>query len=563
MIMEHYDCLLIHVPNLSNFYLPLGSFVNTNMIPSGLLALAELLNRQGFRSQVIHMGIERLRDPGYSLVDFLKNNRVRAVGLSLLWFHQSYDVIDLARKIKRALPNMFVFLGGLTASIFAGEIVEKFPFIDAVARGYGEAPLLALAAQSRAGKIDLAAVPNLVYRDSSAGVVCSERMCGTDEKIFSQLVYGDLSVVRNHELYVRYFGLHEMPLHANEDKLREIGEFTKMFHLAVGRGCDAQCSYCGGSRQVWRAFEGNANKKYLYWRDIPAVVRDLKRVMGYGYRKVFINFDPPGLPPGYYPGLFKRIREERLEVSMYFECWNLPSRALVEAFARTFPDDLSHMLLSVDSASMTLRARHRGHTYTGKDLFDCLEMLDHHKVRFDICLSAGLPGSSMEEALETRTMLREMVKKFKYSGRVMTFLIELVPGSPMFNEPGKFALEIDRKNFMDYYNAFAGARHPTHASCNYKIGGYFGDERDQGNIEEFGAAMRQLLCMEFCFMGNAAGGVFSPPRGRCACLEERKKIMKEFGESVSPRIIDGDFTYGDALREFEAVCPARDRAAYD
>jgi hopanoid C-3 methylase len=92
--------------------------------------------------------------------------RPRAVGFSLNYLANVPEVIDLAKATKARWPDVFVFVGGHSASFIAPELLEHAAgAIDAVVRGEGEviAPRL-LAAIGDAG---LAQLPGVVTRDGA------------------------------------------------------------------------------------------------------------------------------------------------------------------------------------------------------------------------------------------------------------------------------------------------------------------------------------------------------------------------------------------------------------
>ena len=60
--MGKVDCLFLHVPKLTNYYRPIGQFIWINFLPMGLLALADLLHRHDFSTQVLHLGVEWIED---------------------------------------------------------------------------------------------------------------------------------------------------------------------------------------------------------------------------------------------------------------------------------------------------------------------------------------------------------------------------------------------------------------------------------------------------------------------------------------------------------------------
>jgi len=111
--------ILLHVPKFNNFYKPIGDFIWLNYMPMGLLALADNLNQNGFETEVVHLGVEWILNRNFHTVELLQNRpEIKAIGLSLHWHHQAFDVIEVARTIKSIRKDIFVFLGGDTASFF-------------------------------------------------------------------------------------------------------------------------------------------------------------------------------------------------------------------------------------------------------------------------------------------------------------------------------------------------------------------------------------------------------------------------------------------------------------
>lgn len=51
----------------------------------------------------------------------------------------------MAKIVKEKCPQTFITLGGFTASYFAQEIMENYPFIDSIIKGEGEIPIRELA----------------------------------------------------------------------------------------------------------------------------------------------------------------------------------------------------------------------------------------------------------------------------------------------------------------------------------------------------------------------------------------------------------------------------------
>ena len=96
--MGKVDCLFLHVPKLINYYRPIGQFIWINFLPMGLLALADLLQRHDISTQVVHLGVEWIENHDFSVLDYIREKAPRIVAFDLHWHHQSFDVMEMAKK---------------------------------------------------------------------------------------------------------------------------------------------------------------------------------------------------------------------------------------------------------------------------------------------------------------------------------------------------------------------------------------------------------------------------------------------------------------------------------
>ncbi len=92
----------------------------------------------------------------------------------------SQGAIEIARLCKKLHPNSLVVMGGLTATVFAEEIVRKYKFVDAVIRGEAEKPFVELMRMLE-GQIELDAVPNLTIRGNEGEVQSTPLMKPSDD----------------------------------------------------------------------------------------------------------------------------------------------------------------------------------------------------------------------------------------------------------------------------------------------------------------------------------------------------------------------------------------------
>ena len=91
----------------------------------------------------------------------------------------------MAKIVKEKCPQTFITLGGFTASYFAQEIMENYPFIDSIIKGEGEIPIRELAEKIANNDENLSTVPNLFWRKNREIVHNSNTFVATDEDLNS------------------------------------------------------------------------------------------------------------------------------------------------------------------------------------------------------------------------------------------------------------------------------------------------------------------------------------------------------------------------------------------
>ncbi|HOE67198.1 MAG TPA: radical SAM protein [Candidatus Hydrogenedentes bacterium] len=538
------DCLFVHVPKCANEYLPLGEFLNITYAPMGLLALAHQARRRGFRAEIVHLGVEWMLDRNYTLAAEFAERRIAAAGLPLYWHYQAYDVLQVAKAIKAVSPETFVFLGGLTASYFAEEILRSFPCVDAVVQGHGETPVIALLEQLQRDTPDLGRVPSL-YSRCGAEIRRSDDSYVAEQADLDDLVFADFSSLRHAETYIASFGFplaFSKEYDEDEHKARNTMGRT-FFPLCTGRGCHAECVYCGGSAGTLH--RANVRNRVL-WRSPDRVVDDVRRAVDAGYRTISLCFDPTPSVDDYYVDLFAKLRRDKVAVDVYFESWALPTRRFLETFARTFPTEHSYVALSPDSGNERVRRLNKGFFYTNDQLRDSLRTARDLGVQADVFFTIALAGETLKEALETRDLITELRDAYDNIRRLMTWTVQLEPGSPQYEHPERYNIITDRQCFEDFRRAHGGPHADTYSSLGFKINDYFGDERDGGGILDFEAHIQHLKCMEFCFLAPDPRQRLTPEQSRRHCLERRRAIAARRGCATEQRLIDDQHRYADA-----------------
>ncbi len=508
--MERVDCLFLHVPKFNNYYRPINQFIWISFLPMGLLGLADLLQRQQISTQVVHFGVEWIENPRFSIIDHIRKTNPRIVALDLHWHHQSFDVMEVVKQIKSTFPQIYILLGGFTASFFHEEIMRNFDMVDGIIRGEAEVPLLELANAVLQRKEDLFSIPNLTWRRKGK-VLINPLSYVASEKDLNSLTFNNYPLLKNYSTYIRYIG---QPFYVKGvSKQKNFWMFSlksPIHHLTVGRGCPVQCTWCSGNIPSQHTITG---RKEVIFRSVEEVLRSIKEAIAYGYETFHICFDPYPQRPEYYLHLFSRIREEKIKMECFFESFGLPTVEFIKSFKATFPGSKSLVALSPDVGSDRLRKIHKGHAYTNRDLMDCLDQMKEHQLYCDVFFTLGVPFEKEEDLQETIRLQKEIRSRYPNVRGIRTFTIEMEPGSPWHLHAEEFGVQTSLRNFMDFYNFHSG-KESVFSSLGYWIPNYFKEVKDEKGFEE---TLQRLKCNLFCFIHPNARKSSTPFWGRRLC----------------------------------------------
>lgn len=510
--MEKIDCLFINTPKMNGYYKPLGDFILDTYMPMGLLAMANLLTKEGFSSKIIHLGVEWVMDHDFSILDYLRNREITIIAIPLHWHHQSYDSIELARKIKEAYPKVYIVLGGYTASYFDEEILKRFKFIDGIIRGEGERPILSLM-KAITKKRALSKVPNLTWKKESKIIRNKLSYVATQEDL-NDLSFTNFRLLRNYQTYIRYVGF--LPLFAKsfskEANFLMFSYRSPTFPLSIGRGCLANCTYCGGGREAQKYINGRGEPVF---RSQEKVLESIKEAKEYGYETVLMDFHPSPQSDDYYIKLFQMIRKEGIDMECLFGCFSLPTKEFAEEFHKTFPGRKSAIWLSPESGVEMVRKKIRGFFYTNGQIIEALENLNRLNVTTELYFTFGFPFEKEEDVLKTKKFALYFKKRFKCIWAIRAYPLEMEPGSPWQRNPEKFGVVSNRKSFIDFYKANSQKNPEVLNSLGYYIPGFF--KKSVSNFETFERKMQELKCRHFCLVHPNARKSGPPWLGRLMC----------------------------------------------
>ena len=508
--MESLDVLFLHVPKLSNYYRPINQFIWINFLPMGLLGLADSLHRQGISTEVVHLGVEWIEDHSFSMIDYIRQKNPRIVAIDLHWHHQSFDGMEVVKKIKAAFPQIFILLGGFTASFFHEEILKNFDAVDGIIRGEAEVPVLELAKAILQGEEDLFSIPNLTWRRKGRILINPLSYVASEEDL-NRLSFNNFPLLKNYTTYIRYIG---QPFYvkgvSKEKNFWMYSLKSPIYHLTVGRGCPVQCTWCSGNIPSQVTITG---RKKVTFRGVEEVLQTIREALSYGYETFHLCFDPSPQDPEYFLKLFSRIREERIKMECFFESFRLPSVGFIQSFKETFPGPKSLIALSPDVGSDRLRKIHKGHPYTNQALMDCLDQLERHQVFSDVFFTVGVPFEGEEDVQQTLHLQKKIRERYSHVRGIRTFTIEMEPGSLWHLDPEAFGVETHLRNFMDFYHYHSG-RESTFSSLGYWIPNYFPEVKGEMDFEK---RLQKIKCRHFCFIHPNARRSSAPFWGRRLC----------------------------------------------
>lgn len=228
--MVKHRVLLINPPEIE--------YTGFNNPPLALLYLAGTLKNSGVKVKVLDgffCGWKGIKNE-------IKMFKPTIVGTTCLTVYRfsSYKILEIAKMVN---PQILTILGGVHATMMHTQIIENYPFVDAVVRGEGEQTLLKIAQGKSLEKTE--------------GVTCRR-----DNKF----------IVNKPQQYVKNldripFPAWEMvdltkyaplPAFVNEHNGIDFRK-TPRIPIIFSRGCPGQCNFCS-TWMLWRGWRGRSGK---------------------------------------------------------------------------------------------------------------------------------------------------------------------------------------------------------------------------------------------------------------------------------------------------------------
>lgn len=428
------------------------------IMPVGFFSLANTLKKNGFKTKIIHVGVEEVLNQKYSLADAISEHNPDIVCTDIHWYVHIYEALQVAKLAKECCGS-FTVLGGYTASFFNEELLENFPYVDAVIKGDGEIPLLKLVKEFYASK-EYSMVPNLTYR-SEHKIIKNLQTYGNHRSEDTAPI--DLSILDHWDVYLRInlWGKDDVPIYALFDP-----NFKSSLDLMVYRGCTFQCSYCGGGKRSQADIFGRSG---VIFKDLKQLMDDCHALDRQGVQEIRAAYVPVPGADTFYLSWFRELQKAGLRFDCTFSFWQPPSRAFMNEFKNTFGSKRVEM--SPDSGSEKIRKKYKNCFYTNENLYEHLRLAKECDVVTDLYFIFGFPGDSKNDYDFTLEMSKDLVRNGLIN-KATTFALNIEPSSSFHLFPEKYRIKLFRKSVMDFYNW------GKEVSTDKKLTHYLGFERD-------------------------------------------------------------------------------------
>ncbi len=423
------------------------------LLPMGVPALMNLLQDEGIPVRGINYPMRKQLDPNFSIRQWLESYRqARIVLIDLHWYEHCYGAIKMAELVKEVLPDVWVIIGGLTASAFAEEIIRDHAAVDFVIRGDAERPLLSLAQALLSEEHprvlpDLSGVPNLTYRRNDQVVENPRTYCAAPED-FADFNFIDLDWLEHGEDYYTYeYLVIDMKLVEDARQGKDISKYRGRW-ITTARGCDFECSYCGGARSAHKAIAG---RNGIVPVPVETVVDEIKHLLELDVIQVCFSYDLAAMGERYWKTLFRTLRKEGIKIGLYNEFFQLPPAGFLKEFTRT--GDPEHSCLAVNPYSGSERVRRlNGKRYNDIQLLNALDEVNSYNVPIIVYFSLNLPGEDEEVVQQSVGLARTIYDMYPHSKvKILNSCHTVEPLSPMEQHPGRYGVDVKWHTFKDWY----------------------------------------------------------------------------------------------------------------
>ncbi len=439
--------IIVHIPK--GFSADDWSHNYINVMPMGVFSIANYAVFAGHSCRVMNAAVYECREHALELVyRRIEQDGIGVVGLPLHWHLSGYDVCFAAEQIKDRFPECRVVLGGITATIFAKELLNACPAIDAVVMGDGEVAFASYldVLDKPVDERDFGIVPNLCLRTDAGLFTSAKRQVDTDVEM-GRYNFSIADCIYDVREYAGGPSMFDVIKGKRVDLLNQPIE-DRAFFINIGRGCSLNCVYCAGSSV---SFARYFHRQELTVRPAASVVRTVLDAVEVGFSKFHICFDAPfSGKDDYFAEIFTSIAAAtNTDLSLLYETYNLPSRRFLDSFASSF--NKATIMISPCFVESSLMQKYKGYHFTRSEMEDCLTQIGKYPnlncfVYFAITCLENWNDDTIRELV---LYMKQLKNRWGCQASAMPILAE--PGSPWVAFGSMYADAALGLGFADFY----------------------------------------------------------------------------------------------------------------
>ena len=371
----------------------------------GVLYLAAVLEKNGYSVEVLdaHVKGMKIRD----IVEYAKRDRPDIFGVTIT-SENRLEAFDVARAVKRALPDTAVIVGGPHCFYTDDDILTHIPEIDIVARGEGEITMLELAKAIQSGS-GLGSVPGISFRRD--GQVVRNPACApiTDLDELPEPAR-HLVDMHDYDLLMDVPGKGALPA----------------TNIMTSRGCPFQCNFCATPKNWGRHVRGRSPEKVI--QEVEGLVDR------YGARAIWFYDDTLNYDARRLETICNMILDRKLPISWFAEIRvDIMTKELFRLMARA---GLYHVGFGIESASERVCREIIRKKATLAQASDVISWANEFGVIANPFFILSHPTETYEEARLTVNFARSLKGKAKCS----IAILHAYPGTDLYRravEEGK------------------------------------------------------------------------------------------------------------------------------
>ena len=427
-----YDLVLIHPPSVYDFrdlkrvhYGPISDVIPSkpifDMYPAGFFYLASYLEKRGVRVGLYNVAARMVNEPDLDVPHLLKTIKSSVYGFDIHWLVHSHGAIELARLVKE-LHQAPIIIGGLSATYYWREIIEKYPFVDVVVLGDTTEPIVfeLVQALEKGEMARLQNIPNLAFRQEG-------------KLKFTGLKYVPVEL---DDLKPDYKIISKVMIKSGLKNSLPWSSFLKHPVTAVitYKGCSLNCLACGGSNFTYHVI---FRRKMLGVKSPRTLFEEYKEITERLRAPIFFVNDLQLLGRKFIEEFTSLLAQEKTDIELFFEFFTPPSRDILNLYRKT--GDKVYLQISPESHDERIRKAY-GRPYGNASLKEFVRNArELGFTRVDLYFMVGLP---MQTPLNVQALGDFYLELFKIGGRsVDAFVAPLAP----FVDPGSIAFHMPRK----------------------------------------------------------------------------------------------------------------------